>query len=97
MAALYIAGVILGCLGHSCVEPKKYLVGASAGVYALIISHLGQFLLYFCRKKNQVLPCYSILYFVASLFLNWTEDSETYMAMVFRVFFTETVLYMVSP
>ena len=41
MAALYIAGVILGGLGASCVEPGKYLVGASAGVYALLLSHLG--------------------------------------------------------
>ena len=41
MAALYIAGVILGGLGSSCVEPGKYLVGASAGVYALLLSHLG--------------------------------------------------------
>ena len=43
VAALYIAGVILGGLGSSCVEPEKYLVGASAGVYALVSSHLGQF------------------------------------------------------
>ena len=36
VAALYMAGVILGCLGATCVEPSKYLLGASAGVYALI-------------------------------------------------------------
>ena len=41
VAALYIAGVILGSLGATCVEPRKYLLGASAGVYALILSHLG--------------------------------------------------------
>ena len=41
VAALYMAGVILGCLGATCVEPSKYLLGASAGVYALILAHLG--------------------------------------------------------
>ena len=41
VAALYMAGVILGCLGATCVEPTKYLLGASAGVYALILAHLG--------------------------------------------------------
>ena len=39
--ALYMAGVLLGSLGASVIEPKKYLVGASAGVYALISAHLG--------------------------------------------------------
>ena len=43
VAALYMAGVILGCLGATCVEPTKYLLGASAGVYALILAHLGNF------------------------------------------------------
>ena len=41
VAALYMAGVILGCLGATCVAPTKYLLGASAGVYALILAHLG--------------------------------------------------------
>jgi len=38
---LYMAGVLLGGLGASVVEPKKFLLGASAGVYALIAAHLG--------------------------------------------------------
>jgi hypothetical protein len=46
VAALYMAGVILGCLGATCVEPNKYLLGASAGVYALILAHLGYFKFY---------------------------------------------------
>ena len=41
VATLYFAGVIMGCLGSSIYNPKKYLVGASAGVYALIFAHLG--------------------------------------------------------
>ena len=38
---LYISGVVLGVLGASVTEPKKFLLGASAGVYALIFAHLG--------------------------------------------------------
>ena len=49
VAALYMAGVILGCLGATCVEPSKYLLGASAGVYALILAHLGSETLIFAR------------------------------------------------
>ena len=41
VAGLYLAGVGMGCLGASVAEPKKYLLGASAGVYALIFAHLG--------------------------------------------------------
>ena len=41
VAGLYMAGVTLGALGASSVQPDKYLVGASAGVYALIAAHLG--------------------------------------------------------
>ena len=42
VAGLYMAGVGMGCLGASVAEPKKYLLGASAGVYALIFAHLGK-------------------------------------------------------
>lgn len=42
VAGLYLAGVIMGSLGASVAEPNKYLLGASAGVYALIAAHLGK-------------------------------------------------------
>ena len=42
IASLYLAGVVLGGLGGTIIEPDKYLVGASAGVYALILAHLGK-------------------------------------------------------
>ena len=42
VAGLYFAGVGMGCLGASVAEPTKYLLGASAGVYALIFAHLGE-------------------------------------------------------
>lgn len=41
IAILYMAGVLFGALGASIVQPEKYLIGASAGVYALIFAHLG--------------------------------------------------------
>jgi membrane associated rhomboid family serine protease len=42
VGGLYLAGVIFGSLAASIVQPSNYLVGASAGVYALIAAHLGQ-------------------------------------------------------
>ena len=43
VAGLYMAGVVLGSVGASCIQPDMFLVGASAGVYALIAAHLGKF------------------------------------------------------
>lgn len=37
-----MAGVSFGSLAASIVQPKNFLVGASAGVYALIAAHLGE-------------------------------------------------------
>ena len=54
VAALYMAGVILGCLGATCVEPSKYLLGASAGVYALILAHLGNLNSLICTIFYQI-------------------------------------------
>lgn len=42
--SLYMAGVILGSLAVSVTSPNNYLVGASAGVYALIAAHLGKYI-----------------------------------------------------
>ena len=44
VAILYFSGVLLGSVGASCIQPNMFLVGASAGVYALITAHLGIFL-----------------------------------------------------
>ena len=44
VAILYFSGVLLGSVGASCIQPNMFLVGASAGVYALITAHLGNFL-----------------------------------------------------
>ena len=51
VAALYMAGVLLGSIGASCMAPERFLVGASAGVYALIAAHLGTYYLKIKLKK----------------------------------------------
>ena len=43
VAGLYMSGVLLGSVGASCIQPKMFLVGASAGVYSLIAAHLGTY------------------------------------------------------
>lgn len=40
VASIYLGGGVCGALGASLLQPSLYLVGASAGVYALLTSHL---------------------------------------------------------
>lgn len=40
VATVYLGGGVCGALGASLLHPTLYLVGASAGVYALLTSHL---------------------------------------------------------
>ncbi|XP_046619722.1 protein rhomboid-like isoform X1 [Neodiprion virginianus] len=49
VAAVYLGGGICGALGASLLQPTLYLVGASAGVYALLTSHLAH--LYLCHGE----------------------------------------------
>ena len=61
VAALYFSGVLLGSVGASCIQPDMFLVGASAGVYALITAHLGVFVqLYFCLINSKFHDCVEI-------------------------------------
>lgn len=41
---VYVSGGFLGALGAACISPD-YVIGASAGVYALLISHMSDLLL----------------------------------------------------
>jgi hypothetical protein len=41
VAGLYMAGVTLGVMGASIVQPEKNLSGGSAGCYALVTAHIG--------------------------------------------------------
>ncbi|XP_072387033.1 rhomboid-related protein 2-like [Diabrotica undecimpunctata] len=38
---VYLAGVLAGSLGSTITHPNNYLYGASAGVYALLVAHIG--------------------------------------------------------
>jgi rhomboid-related protein 1/2/3 len=40
VATIYVAGVLGGSLAITVLNPESYGVGASAGVYALLIAHL---------------------------------------------------------
>ncbi|KAG7198865.1 hypothetical protein KM043_015691 [Ampulex compressa] len=51
VATIYFGGGICGSLGASLFQPSLYLMGASAGVYALLTSHLAH--LYLCRGELQ--------------------------------------------
>ncbi|PSN46540.1 Protein rhomboid [Blattella germanica] len=44
---IYLGGVLGGSLGTSMLEPELYVMGASGGVYALLISQLANILLNF--------------------------------------------------
>lgn len=44
---VYLGGVVGGSLGTSMLEPELYVMGASGGVYALLISQLANILLNF--------------------------------------------------
>ncbi|KAJ9597782.1 hypothetical protein L9F63_011390 [Diploptera punctata] len=46
-AMVYLGGVLAGSLGTSILEPELYMMGASGGVYALLISQLANILLNF--------------------------------------------------
>ncbi|XP_014203473.1 protein rhomboid-like [Copidosoma floridanum] len=49
VGTIYLGGGVCGALGASLLQPNRYLVGASAGVYALLTSHLAH--LYLCHGE----------------------------------------------
>lgn len=51
VATIYLGGGVCGALGASLLQPSLYLVGASAGVYALLTSHLAHLYLVSERKS----------------------------------------------
>ena len=51
---LYIMAIISGALLQYAMDPNALLVGASGGVYALILAHLANvFLVSFCTRKRE--------------------------------------------
>lgn len=65
VGALYLGGGALGALGASCIRPDL-VIGASAGVYALLTSHISHVLLNFQTIKYKIYRCVSVLIIVAS-------------------------------
>ncbi|XP_011500481.1 PREDICTED: protein rhomboid [Ceratosolen solmsi marchali] len=49
VGTIYLGGGVCGALGASLLQPNLYLIGASAGVYALLTSHLAH--LYLCHGE----------------------------------------------
>ncbi|KAJ8681385.1 hypothetical protein QAD02_017172 [Eretmocerus hayati] len=49
VGTIYLGGGLCGALGASLLQPSESLVGASAGVYALLTSHLAH--LYLCHGE----------------------------------------------
>lgn len=47
--AVYFGGVLFGALGSALTNPLQGVVGASAGVYSLLISHISHGILV-CKK-----------------------------------------------
>jgi len=54
VATIYLGGGVCGALGASLLQPSLYLVGASAGVYALLTSHLAHLYLVSKRKSFSI-------------------------------------------
>lgn len=54
VATIYLGGGVCGALGASLLQPSLYLVGASAGVYALLTSHLAHLYLVSERKSFSI-------------------------------------------
>ena len=50
VASLFMVGIIVGGLGAGVAEHDKYLVGSSPGTYALIMAHLGKYLVFTVRS-----------------------------------------------
>lgn len=58
VATIYLGGGVCGALGASLLQPSLFLVGASAGVYALLTSHLAHLYLvsYKLRYRGTIVP-----------------------------------------
>ncbi|XP_029679865.1 protein rhomboid, partial [Formica exsecta] len=54
VATIYLGGGVCGALGASLLQPSLYLVGASAGVYALLTSHLAHLYLVNATKSFSI-------------------------------------------
>lgn len=71
---VYLAGVLFGTLASSVVQPWTFLVGASGGVYALLIAHLATIVLNWNEMGCAFFRCFLLLAYIA--FDIWLVISE---------------------
>lgn len=61
---VYTAGVLFGTLAGSVVQPWTFLIGASGGVYALLIAHLATIILNWNEMGCAFLRCFLLLAYI---------------------------------
>lgn len=59
--AIYVGGVLSGSLGTSLFHPELRLVGSSAGVYSLLMSHVPHFVLNFSSLSYRYYRIISVI------------------------------------
>jgi membrane associated rhomboid family serine protease len=62
---LYLSGGVTAVLGASCFHPDL-VIGASGGVYALLISHVADVMMNFESLNNKVYRCFCVVVIVIS-------------------------------
>ena len=60
IATIYLSGVITGAILHAWLSPETNVIGASAGVYALITAHIAVIVLNWNEMKSGF---YQLLFF----------------------------------
>lgn len=71
---VYIAGVLFGTLAGSVVQPWTFLIGASGGVYALLVAHLATIILNWNEMGCAFFRCILLLAYIG--FDVWLVISE---------------------
>lgn len=71
IAIIYFASVIGGSLFITVLNPNSYAVGASAGVYGLLFSHLSTIILNWTKMDKKFLRLMMlVIYVVFDIFIN---------------------------
>lgn len=71
IAVIYFASVLGGSLFITLLSPNNYAVGASAGVYGLLFSHLSTIILNWKNmEKRSLRLCMLLFYIIADIVIN---------------------------
>lgn len=76
---VYFAGVLFGAIGNMIFNPTQTIMGASGGVYSLLLSHLSQ-----CTLVS-VLLCILRQYFCILFLIFWKTELEYNLASRLQV------------